>query len=259
MVGLTTTPASSASLLLNFEAVFTALLAWFLFHENFDRRIALGMLAIVLGGVVLTFVPMERAGVAGPALIAFACFCWALDNNLTRRVSASDAALLACIKGLVAGVVDIGLAVMLGYSLPARNPVIAATFVGFLGYGVSLALFVLALRNLGTARAGAYFSVAPFFGAGIAVLIQGEPVTWQLASAGALMAVGVWFHVTEQHVHEHAHESIAHTHLHSHDAHHKHDHEFAWDGNEPHVHSHVHAPLMHAHPHYPDIHHRHDH
>ncbi|HVF65281.1 MAG TPA: DMT family transporter [Casimicrobiaceae bacterium] len=259
MIGLTSTPASSASLLLNFEAVFTALLAWFLFHENFDRRIALAMLSIVCGGVVLAIGPMAGGGVAGPALITLACFCWALDNNLTRKVSASDAALLACIKGLVAGLVNIGLALAIGYSMPSARSVVAATFVGFLGYGVSLALFVLALRDLGTARAGAYFSVAPFFGAAAAVLIQGEPLTWQLAGAGALMAIGVWLHVTERHLHQHVHEPIAHTHAHSHDAHHQHDHDFDWNREEPHVHPHVHAPLTHAHPHYPDIHHRHDH
>jgi drug/metabolite transporter (DMT)-like permease len=68
MYGLTTTPASSASLLLNLEAVFTALLAWFLFRENFDRRIAFGMLAIVLGGVVLAWAPMEAGRISGTAL-----------------------------------------------------------------------------------------------------------------------------------------------------------------------------------------------
>lgn len=260
MYGLTTTPASTASLLLNFEAVFTALLAWFLFRENFDRRIALGMVAIVVGGLVLASSPLESGGsVLGPVLIVVACLCWALDNNLTRRVSTADATVIAGLKGLVAGAVNIGLALLLGYSLPTLPIAAAAGVVGFLGYGVSLVLFVLALRHLGTARAGAYFSVAPFFGAMLALLLQGDPLTWQLSVAGTLMAIGVWLHVTELHGHAHAHEHLEHTHNHSHDDHHRHGHESGWDGRAPHVHSHVHEPLTHAHTHYPDVHHRHPH
>lgn len=260
MYGLTTTPASSASLLLNLEAVFTALLAWFLFRENFDRRIALGMFAIVLGGVLLSGAPLVSAHTfAGPALVALACLCWAVDNNLTRRVSTSDAAVIAGVKGLIAGGVNTGLALWLGYSLPAMPVAAAAAAVGFLGYGVSLVLFVLALRHLGAARAGAYFSVAPFFGAALALAIRDEPLTWQLAAAGALMAIGVWLHVSERHAHMHAHEPLEHAHGHRHDEHHRHEHDANWDGREPHAHAHRHAPLEHAHAHYPDVHHRHNH
>lgn len=260
MYGLTTTAASTASLLLNLEAVFTALLAWFLFRENFDRRIVAGMIAIVAGGALLAWTPGEwgRASL-GPALIAVACFCWALDNNLTRKVSAGDAVVIAGVKGLVAGAVNLGLALLLGYRVPAFGVIASAAVIGFLGYGVSLALFVLALRHLGSARAGAYFSVAPFFGAALAVLLLGDAVTWQLLAAGSLMLAGVWLHVTERHEHLHAHEHEEHTHSHVHDEHHRHAHDFAWGGQEPHSHAHVHHPLVHAHPHYPDVHHRHPH
>jgi drug/metabolite transporter (DMT)-like permease len=260
MFGLTTTPASSASLLLNLESVFTALLAWFLFRENFDRRIAAGMLAIVVGGLVLAWFPSaQSSGIAGPALIAAACLCWALDNNLTRKVSTGDAIVIAGVKGLVAGAANTGLALAVGFSLPSASAIGAAAAVGFLGYGVSLALFVLALRELGTARAGAYFSVAPFFGAVLSVLLHGEPVTWQLATAAIVMAAGVWMHLTERHSHMHAHEPMTHIHSHAHDEHHRHHHGPEWDGSEPHAHSHTHQPLTHSHPHYPDVHHRHRH
>jgi drug/metabolite transporter (DMT)-like permease len=259
MFGLTTTAASSASLLLNLEAVFTALLAWFLFHENFDRRIALGMLAIVLGGMVLAWSPSEYGGITGPLLIAFACVSWALDNNLTRKVSTGDPIVIAGTKGLVAGAVNTGLALAVGQTLPSPTATIAAAAVGFLGYGVSLALFVMALRQLGTARAGAYFSVAPFFGAVLAVMLVNEPLAWPLATAGGLMAVGIWLHLTERHSHVHAHEPLTHTHAHAHDEHHRHEHGAGWDGDEPHVHEHAHEPLKHSHPHYPDVHHRHRH
>ncbi len=260
MVGLVTSAASTASLLLNLEGVFTALLAWFVFRENFDRRVMLGMAAIIGGGLVLAWSPGVQAEASlGLGLVAVACLCWAIDNNLTRKVSASDALMIACLKGLVAGAVNLGLASFFGASLPAMGTTAMALALGFVGYGISLVLFVLALRHLGTARAGAYFSVAPFFGAALAVAVVGDPLTWQLGFAGLLMAAGVWLHLTEHHGHRHAHEALAHEHVHSHDEHHRHAHDFAWNGEEPHAHPHVHAPLAHSHAHYPDLHHRHSH
>lgn len=260
MFGLAGTSGASASLLLNLESVLTALLAWFLFGEHFDRRIALAVAAIVAGAVVLTVAPGGADSTAwGPLLVAFACLCWALDNNLTRRASASDALVLASIKGLAAGIVNGTMAIAIGVAAPMWSPAAGAAAVGFLGYGVSLVLFIVALRDLGAARAGAYFSVAPFFGAVVAIAIGQEAPTPSLALAAALMGVGVWLHVRERHAHEHRHEPVAHTHSHTHDEHHRHDHAFAWDGTQPHTHSHVHHALTHSHPHYPDIHHRHPH
>jgi drug/metabolite transporter (DMT)-like permease len=260
MYGLTLTTAASASLLLNLEAVLTALLAWFLFKENFDRRIALGMLVIVAGATLLTVTPSGgRGSVPGSLLVAAACLCWALDNNLTRKVSGSDAVFLAALKGLVAGSVSASLAWALGIPMPPFPSIASAAAVGFLGYGVSLVLFILALRHLGTARAGAYFSVAPFFGAVLAVLAGQDAMTWPLVAAAALMGLGVWLHVSERHAHEHIHEPFLHTHAHAHDEHHRHAHHDEWNGAEPHVHQHAHAALKHSHPHYPDVHHRHLH
>ena len=260
MLGLAEASASSTSLLLNLEGVFTALLAWFLFRENFDARVATGMLAIALGGVVLVWDPSGIGRVTpGALLVVAACLCWAIDNNLTRKVSGSDAVAIAGLKGLIAGATNLGIAFALGHALPADSVVAAAGLVGFLGYGLSLVLFVLALRHLGTARTGAYFSTAPFAGAALAVVLQHDAVTAPVVLAGTLMAGGVWLHVTERHWHRHAHETLAHEHQHTHDAHHQHDHDAAWDGHEPHVHPHVHAPIEHSHAHYPDLHHRHHH
>ena len=260
MYGLARTEAATASLLLNLEAVFTASLAWLVFRENVDRRVLAGMAAIVAGGVVLSWEQMPQArGVAGPLLIAAACFAWALDNNLTRRISGGDAVLLAALKGVVAGGVNLGLALMLGAHAPAPGALLLAGIVGLLGYGVSLVLFIMALRELGTARTSAYFSVAPFFGAALALLVLGErggPAFW---AAAALMGIGVWLHLAERHEHEHVHEPMTHSHEHVHDAHHRHAHEAGSDGHEPHTHAHEHARLRHRHPHYPDLHHRHGH
>lgn len=260
LYGLQAMPASSASLLLNLESVLTALFAWFLFRENFDRRIATGMAAIVAGGLVLSWAPGGAAGMSAAAgLVAAACACWALDNNLTRRVAHRDPLVIAASKGLVAGAVNVGLALHFGRALPPLDVVAGALAVGFAGYGVSLVLFVLALRHLGTARTGAYFAVAPFFGALYALLVLHEPVSLQLAVAGALMALGVWLHVSERHEHRHVHEPLDHAHAHVHDEHHRHAHDFAWDGAEPHAHRHVHDRTAHRHRHVPDIHHRHHH
>jgi len=260
MAGLVLTPASSASLLLNMEGVLTSMLAWFVFKENFDRRIFLGMVLIVAGGLLLSWEQRPEFGVPwGAIAIVAACLCWGIDNNLTRKVSASDAVQIAGIKGLVAGTVNLSIAAALGYSFPGPGSAAAAGLIGFLGYGLSLVLFVLALRHLGTARTGAYFSFAPFVGATISLLMLGEAPGAFFWIAGALMAAGIWLHLTESHMHEHTHEPLTHAHQHSHDAHHQHEHDFAWDGKEPHSHPHHHAPLTHAHPHFPDIHHRHRH
>lgn len=259
MVGLTGMPASKASLLLNAESVFTASLAWFVFKENFDTRIALGMSSIVLGAVVLSWPGEAHFEGIGPSLAVLgASLAWALDNNLTRKVSLTNATWIASVKGLAAGSVNLVLAFSLGASMPPAASLAGGLVVGVLAYGVSLSLFVLGLRHLGAARTGAYYSVAPFFGALLAVLM-GEPVTLPLVLAGALMALGIWLHLTEHHVHKHFHKATEHDHEHVHDEHHQHAHDYPVPPGFKHSHRHKHEPLAHAHPHYPDIHHRHDH
>ena len=263
LVGLNGLAAANASLLLNAEGVFTALLAWTVFRENVDRRVALGMLAIVAGGVVLSW-PGQVGAVAWlPALsVVGACAAWALDNNLTRKLSLSDASWLAMVKGLAAGATNLVLALVLGSHWPALPVVGAAALLGFASYGASLMLFVVALRELGAGRTGAYFSVAPFFGALLAVLLLGDPLSWQLLLAGALMAVGVALHLSERHLHPHRHDPMAHSHAHVHgagDAHHDHGHVSPVAVGTRHTHQHEHVDLEHIHPHFPDAHHRHPH
>lgn len=260
MLGLTGMPASGASLLLNAEGMFTALLAWFVFKENFDRRIALGMVAILAGALVLSWPGEARfAGVMPALAVLGACFAWGLDNNLTRKVSLTDATWIASVKGLVAGTVNLALGLIAGATWPQLPHLAGALTVGFLAYGVSLALFVVGLRHLGTARTGAYFSVAPFIGALLA-LAMGESLTLQTVVAGALMAAGVWLHLTERHEHGHRHTGeLEHEHEHAHDEHHQHEHDLPTGQGVRHRHLHRHEPLMHSHPHFPDVHHQHSH
>lgn len=259
MLGLSGMPASGASLLLNAEGVFTALLAWFVFKENFDRRIALGMGAIVAGAIVLSWPGEARFSGIWPALAVLgACLAWGIDNNLTQKVSLSDASWIASVKGLVAGSVNLVLAFALGATWPPFPNLAGAMVIGFLAYGVSLVLFVVGLRHLGTARTGAYFSVAPFFGALLAIAM-GDALTLPLVVAGALMLLGVWLHLSERHTHTHTHEVLEHVHEHSHDVHHQHAHDFPVAPDTTHSHWHRHETLTHNHAHFPDVHHRHPH
>jgi len=262
MWGLTLTSASTGALLLNTEGLATMAIAWVVFRENVDRRIFLGAMVILAGAVVLSW---PEAGTTTPrlswgsVLIVLACVSWGIDNNLTRKLSAADPLQIAMIKGLAAGAVNLALALAGGAPSPGLRTVSAAAVVGFLGYGVSLVLFVLGLRHLGAARTGAYFSTAPFIGAALALPLFGETPTLALMGAALLMGIGVYLHLAEAHDHEHLHQPLEHEHRHVHDIHHQHEHAPDAPAGEPHSHWHGHPRMLHKHPHYPDLHHRHQH
>ena len=259
MIGLQRTAASSAALLLNVEGLATMTIAWVVFRENVDRRLLIGAFAILAGAVFLSWSgPAGGFGLGGLAIVG-ACLAWAVDNNLTRKLSAADPVQIAAIKGITAGAVNLAIALGQGASLPGAGAVTGGLVTGFFGYGISLVLFVLALRHLGAARTGAYFSTAPFLGAALGLALFHEPVTLQLMIAAGLMAFGVYLHLTERHVHDHAHQPLDHEHRHVHDEHHHHAHAGQDPPGEPHTHTHHHAPMRHKHPHYPDLHHRHGH
>jgi drug/metabolite transporter (DMT)-like permease len=257
--GLAGSGAAETSLLLNFEGVITSLVAAVLFREAVGARVWLAALVMLAGGFVLAYDPTAPIAFSPQSLgVVGACFCWALDNNLTRKVAGADPVATAMAKGLTAGSFNLALGLALGGTFPAFGAAVGALTLGFLAYGVSLVLFIYALRHLGAARTGAHFSTAPFIGAALAVLLLGEPVTAGLVVAAALMAIATWLVLTELHSHEHQHGRLVHAHRHVHDEHHQHAHH-GDDGPEPHAHEHVHEPMRHAHPHVPDLHHRHRH
>jgi drug/metabolite transporter (DMT)-like permease len=260
MFGLAQGAAGATSLLLNLESVLTLILAWVVFRENVDSRLLVGAAAIVAGAIVLSWPNANATGTSlnSALLVAGACLAWAIDNNLTRKVSAADPVVTAMLKGLIAGAVNTAIAFGTGAHLPAFGTIAAAALLGFFGYGISLTLFVLALRHLGTARTGAYYASAPFIGAAAAILLLSEPVTLPFIAGGLLMAIGLYLHLTERHVHAHAHEELDHDHQHTHDEHHQHTHG-PGTPSEPHAHTHHHTRLIHKHRHYPDLHHRHTH
>jgi len=263
LLGLARTSAAAAALLLNLEGVATMVIAWLAFRENVDRRLLLGAAAITAGAVLLSGGGSQGGGFGyagvGPLLIAGACLSWGIDNNVTRGLSGADPLQITMVKGLVAGSVNVALALGSGAKLPGPAVLSLSALVGFFGYGVSLTLFVRALRHLGAARTSAYFSTAPFIGAVLALAAFSGTLTLGVMIAGALMAVGVYLHLSESHSHEHAHGVIEHEHSHTHDEHHQHFHDAGVLQDEPHAHRHRHAPLVHSHPHYPDLHHHHDH
>jgi drug/metabolite transporter (DMT)-like permease len=256
--GLRGADASAASLLLNLEGVLTTLIAALLFREAIAGRIWIASLSMAVGGALLSWQPGAGGWSLQSLAIVGACLFWGLDNNLTRKVSAGDPMAIAMIKGLGAGSFNVLLALGLGLALPSFGILASAVILGFLSYGVSLVLFIYALRHLGSARATAHFSTAPFIGAGVAVLVLGEPLTALFVTALLIMAAATWLVLSEHHGHGHTHEAQAHSHRHVHDAHHQHDHA-GDDGPEPHAHWHEHAPIKHVHPHLPDLHHRHRH
>ncbi len=259
MFGLAHAAASTSSLLLNLETVFTALIAWIVFRESVDTRIATGMVLIVAGGVVLTFPGHFDALSFGALAIVAACLGWAVDNNLTRRIATRDPLQIAAVKGLIAGAINLGLGLAQGAPVPAGSRLAAICALGLASYGISLVLFVLGLRHLGAARTAAYFAVAPFVGAIASLVALGEPLSGTFIAASVLMLAGVGLYLAERHEHEHVHEAVTHDHRHVHDDHHRHAHQPGDPPGEPHAHPHRHEAVSHAHRHYPDAHHRHTH
>jgi len=214
------------------------------------------MVAIAAGSAILAW-RGSPSGSFGALLVLGAAVAWAIDDNLARRLATSDALTLAGVKGLLAGAVSLAIAAGAGEGRPDPAAFAGALVVGLLGYGVSVAWFVAAQRELGTARTAAYFGAAPLVGAAAALAFGARPNAVAFAGAAALTALGIWLHATERHTHGHRHDPLSHEHDHEHDAHHRHAH----DGLEPgpHRHTHRHDELDHAHPHAPDLHHRHDH
>lgn len=253
---------STASLLLNLEAVLTSLIAWSIFKEHFEKKIVYGMILIILGCLTLSLNSAVTSGADTPLgffLICLACLSWGIDNNVTRNISHLDPLLIASFKGLIAGSSNLVLGYGIGERLILNFEVLQIGVVGFLGIGVSLVAFIVSLGSIGTARTGAIFSTAPFIGSILSILFLNEAVTLPLTLALFLMAGGVWFHLSEDHDHEHSHKDLAHSHEHIHDEHHQHMHSSNDPAGEPHTHDHVHLPKVHKHPHFPDIHHQHEH
>lgn len=251
--------ASEVSLLLNFETVATTLLAWLVFHEQVGLRVWIGKLFIVGASVLVLFTGGSALQLSIPGLsVLAACLLWGVDNNLTREVESLPAPLLACLKGWGAGLFNVLLTLILFESRVTALQVSGTLVIGALSYGVSLVLFINALREIGAARTSAWFASGPFIGTILSVLVLGEHPPGEYWVAALVMLSGMFFLYGELHRHLHRHEIMAHSHPHEHDEHHQHAHEER-DLAGRHDHLHTHEPMTHSHVHWPDIHHRHIH
>jgi drug/metabolite transporter (DMT)-like permease len=259
MEGLSRTSGFSASLLLNFEGLATALVAVFLFRENAGRRTWLALAMMTAAGVLLSWNPGQgRFDLTGPVLVLLAMIGWGLDNNLTRQISDKDPVEIARVKGLAAGAVSTAAAFILGQGYRLGPAVAYGLLIGAVCYGLSLVLFIRALKGLGAFRTGAFFSLAPFAGSVASLVILKESVGWTFAAAALMMIAGVALIVGEKHSHSHRHLRSVHAHSHAHgDLHHFHLH--TGEVREPHTHEHFHEGIEHVHGHWPDTHHRHGH
>lgn len=260
MFGLERLTGVAGSLLLNLEGPLTLVVGILILHEYLGRRAALGS-AVIFGGSALIGLQGGAGSVdlVGAVLVLTACLGWAIDNNLTQRLSVRDPFQIVAVKTGVAAAINVGLALLRGERFPDVGPLAAALALGAVAYGVSILLDAYALRALGAAREAAVFATAPFAGAVLAVPLLSE--SWSLGdiAAALAMAVGVTLLVRDHHAHEHAHDLLEHDHRHVHDEHHQHEHEAGVEQTEPHSHPHVHMPLVHSHLHVSDIHHRHRH
>lgn len=258
LFGLRLASASSVSLWLPLEMAATAVLGALFFRDTLDRGGAFAAAGSVAAALILTW-GEKAAGLRAGALVALACLCWGLDNQLTALVEGLSAQRFAFWKGLVAGVVN--LAVGLAVSPWTASPRVAAAALalGALSYGASLVFYISAAQRLGATRSQIVFSSAPFFGLVLSVLALGEPLTLVHLVAGAILAVSLTLLALERHEHPHPHEALAHEHRHRHDdGHHAHAHEGLPPETE-HSHRHEHEPIEHSHRHWPDLHHRHSH
>jgi drug/metabolite transporter (DMT)-like permease len=251
--------ATEVSLLLNFEAVATTILAWMIFHEYVGYRVWIGKILIISASILILLSGNDEVGLSLPGLsVLAACILWGIDNNLTRELESLPASLLASMKGLVAGMFNIMLAFFLFPGPVTAYQVSGTLVIGALSYGVSLVLFVHALREIGSARTSTWFASGPFIGALLSVLVLGERPPGEYWISALVMFAGMFLLYGEAHRHRHVHKQLDHSHSHVHDEHHRHDHKAAGE-KEPHDHYHMHESMAHSHVHWPDIHHRHRH
>jgi len=258
LTGLSRLSGLAGSLLLNLEAPLTIVIAVLFFREHLGKRQVAAVAAVIMGAMLLGWQPGRFAGDGeGVVAVAAACLCWAIDNNLSQRLSLRDPVAVVQVKGVGAGACVLLIALFTGVPFPGPALISAALLVGVFSYGLSLVLNMQALRVLGAARQAAIFATAPFIGAILSVPLLGDRPNLLTLVAGALMVAGVAALALENHQHLHRHQPLEHEHLHVHDEHHQHPH--LGPVTEPHSHPHVHSPLVHDHPHVPDLHHRHPH
>lgn len=259
LLGISLTNSSTAALLGNFEIAATSVIAMIFFKEAIGRRMWMAIGFISVASILLTVSDLSAISLSiGAVFVMLSCVCWGLENNCTRNLSIKDPVQVVIIKGFGSGLGALLIAFVWGDLSGSLLYIILAMTLGFVAYGLSIFFYVKAQRGLGAARTSAYYAAAPFMGVLISWLVLKEPITGSFLMALAIMIVGTWLALSEDHEHAHTHQKETHDHSHSHDdGHHLHDNHPPVTG--AHCHEHTHENTVHSHCHLPDIHHRHMH
>jgi drug/metabolite transporter (DMT)-like permease len=258
LFGLDLASSASVSLWLNLELIATILLGYLIFRDELNIYGWMATIGTVAAATLLS-VSEGHAGVQAGLLVTAACFCWGLDNHFTALITGITPAQTTFWKGLVAGIVNLGIGIKLHGYTASVSLTAAAITVGIFSYGISMVLYISSAQKLGAARSQIIFSSSPFFGVILALAFLGEPISFAQLVAIVVIVVSLGFLFFERHLHLHHHEAVAHEHWHRHDDGH-HDHLFPGMPQAIyHNHWHEHKTTTHAHPHWPDPDHRHDH
>lgn len=259
LAGLARSDAGSVSLWLTLETVATAILGAVFFKEHLTRRTWLAVVSILIASMLLTGADLD-SNLVPALLIGAACLCWGLDNSLTALIDGFTPAQVTFLKGLIAGSLNLGLAIWIGdATFASALHLLQALAIGAACYGLSIVLYIHGAQALGATRSQIIFSSAPFIGLAYAWFVLGESAVLPQLAAAVLMVAGLLLLLMDRHKHQHRHQGLTHSHSHSHDDdHHLHSHE-GQETNLTHTHEHSHSPLAHSHEHLPDLHHRHEH
>ncbi len=196
-LGLNLTSGVQGVLLINLEAVFTALLAFALFRERLTPATIAASLAILAGGIWLSWPPsggsLLAGNVLGNLLIALGYLGWGTENNLGRLLGEEiPAVTLVCLKALAAALVMAVLALASGQPLAVPWRVVPGIVAsGAVALGLSLACFYVAMRHIGAGRTGLISSTSTFWGVLGALLLLGESLTVRVVAGGGLMLLGL--------------------------------------------------------------------
>lgn len=259
MLGLTLTTASNTSLLNNFEIVATTMIALFIFKETIGKRVWIAIILITTSSIVLSLQDLSSLSFSiGSLFVLLASIAWGFENNCTRMLSLKDPLQIVVVKGFGSGIGSLIIFFTIQDFYFNSYFIFLALLLGFVAYGLSIFLYIKAQRHLGAARTSAYYATAPFIGVFISWIVLQEPITTTFSVALAIMLLGTYFAVSEDHHHTHVHTLMTHEHKHNHhDGHHTHHHDENVHGEHTHVHTH--EAIAHAHAHTPDLHHRHTH
>lgn len=198
MIGIKLGSASNASLLENFEIVATSLIALFIFKEKISHKLWIAIFFIIISSFILTFNGKTSLDFSiGSIFVLLATISWGLENNCTKKISEKSTYQIVTLKGIFSGLGSLFIGLLLKERIINYKYIFLAMILGFVAYGLSIFLYVRAQRDLGAAKTSAYYSVAPFVGAFLAFIINGERPDEKFLLALIFMIIGTIFVVND--------------------------------------------------------------